>query len=50
MAGALGVTAVEYAPYQFMSLINLVVAYFFAFTGIACFYKVKEKVAKSSRK
>ncbi len=39
MLGALGVSSVEYAPYQFMSLINLAVAYFFAVTGIACFYK-----------
>jgi NhaC family Na+:H+ antiporter len=37
MAGALGVTALEYAPYQFMSWINIVIAYFFAITGIACF-------------
>jgi len=39
MASVLGVTALEYAPYQFLSLINLVIAYFFAITGIACFYK-----------
>ena len=39
MMGALGVSAMEYAPYQFLSWINIVVAYFFAYTGIACFYK-----------
>ncbi len=41
MATALGVSAVEYAPFQFMSLINIVIAFFFAFTGIACFYHQK---------
>ncbi len=39
MAGALGINALEYAPYQFLALINIAVAYFFAFTGIACFYR-----------
>ena len=39
MAGALGVSVIEYAPFQFLSLINIVLAYIFAFTGIACFYK-----------
>jgi len=39
MMGALGVSALEYAPFQFLSWINIVVAYFFAYTGIACFYK-----------
>ena len=39
MMGALGVSAIEYAPFQFLSWINIVVAYFFAYTGIACFYK-----------
>lgn len=38
MAGTLGVSALEYAPYQFLSIINIVIAYFFAMTGIACFY------------
>ena len=42
MASTLGVSVLEYAPYQFLSLINILVAYFFAFTGIACFYG-KEK-------
>ena len=42
MAGALGVSVMEYAPFQFLSWINIVIAYFFAFTGIACFYG-KEK-------
>ncbi|MCL4120737.1 UNVERIFIED_CONTAM: hypothetical protein GTU68_025545 [Idotea baltica] len=37
MAGALGVTSLEYAPLQFMSLANIVIAFFFAATGIACF-------------
>ena len=35
MAGALGVNALEYAPYQFLALINIAVAYFFDYTGIA---------------
>jgi len=39
MMGALGVSAMEYAPFQFLSWINIVVAYFFAYTGVACFYK-----------
>lgn len=39
MAGALGVSVFEYAPFQFLSLINIVIAYVFAFTGIACFYE-----------
>ena len=42
MATTLGVSALEYAPYQFLSLINIVIAYFFAITGIACFYKETE--------
>jgi NhaC family Na+:H+ antiporter len=43
MASALGVSALEYAPWQFLSLVNIVIAYFFAATGIACFYpKTKE--------
>ncbi len=37
MASALGVSAIEYGPWQFLSLINIVVAYFFAFTGMAVF-------------
>jgi len=38
MINALGVSSLEYAPYQFMSWINIVIAFFFAATGIACFY------------
>ncbi len=38
MASALGISALDYAPVQFLSLINIVIAYFFALTGIACFY------------
>ena len=41
MAATLGVTTFEYAPYQFISLFNIAIAYFFAFTGIACFYNSK---------
>ncbi len=37
MAQTLGVAAWTYAPYQFLSLINIVIAYFFALTGIAIF-------------
>ena len=43
MAATLGVTPFEYAPYQFLSLINIVIAYFFALTGIACFYNAKKE-------
>lgn len=39
MASTLGVTALEYAPYQFMSLVNIVLAYVLAMTGIGCFFK-----------
>lgn len=42
MASTLGVSALEYAPVQFLSLINIVIAYFFALTGIACFYNRKK--------
>jgi len=38
MASTLGISALEYAPVQFLSLANIVIAYFFALTGIACFY------------
>ncbi len=41
MAGALGVTSLEYAPWQFMSLANIVIAFFFAATGIAVFSNPK---------
>lgn len=41
MAASLGVSSLEYAPYQFLSLINIGIAFFFAFTGIACF-RVKD--------
>ncbi len=39
MASTLGVSALEYAPYQVMSLANIVIAYFFALTGMAFFTK-----------
>jgi len=42
MASTLGISALQYAPVQFMSLINIVIAYFFALTGIACFYNIKK--------
>ena len=42
MLATLGVHPFEYAPYQFMSLINIAIAYLFAFTGIACFYNKSE--------
>jgi len=42
MATTLGVSSIEYAPWQFISLINILIAYFFAMTGIACFYNRKE--------
>ena len=43
MSVTLGVSVMEYAPFQFLSLINIVVAYFFAMTGIACFYGSKKE-------
>lgn len=39
MASTLGISSLQYAPYQFLSLINIVIAYIFAMTGIACFLK-----------
>jgi len=42
MASTLGVSALEYAPYQFISLINILIAYIFAFTGIACFFPKRD--------
>ncbi len=41
MASTLGISALEYAPYQFLSLVNILIAYFFAITGIACFTNTK---------
>lgn len=37
MATALGVSTLDYAPYQFLSLANLLIAFTFAFTGWAIF-------------
>lgn len=46
MINALGVSSLEYAPYQFLSLFNIVIAFFFAMTGIACFFpKEKQKLS-----
>ncbi len=39
MAQTLGVATFDYAQWQILSLANIVIAFFFAFTGIACFYK-----------
>jgi len=47
MGITLGVSALEYAPYQFISLINIALAYFFAITGIACFYNSKNTDQKT---
>lgn len=44
MASTLGVATFDYAPYQFLSLINIVIAYLFAMTGIAIF-KAKKLTA-----
>lgn len=38
MAATLGVSALEYAPHQIMSIANIIIAFTFAFTSIACFY------------
>lgn len=50
MAGALGVTALEYAPYQFMSLVNILLAYVLAVTGVGCFYKEIDNEIKTEVK
>ncbi len=42
MASTLGVTALEYGPYQFLSLVNIVIAYILAYTGIGCFQKKRQ--------
>lgn len=42
MSLTLGVSVLDYLPFQFLSLVNIVIAYFFAITGIACFYEKKE--------
>lgn len=39
MATTLGVSSLDYAPYQFLSLVNIVIAFLFAFLGIALFNK-----------
>ena len=43
MASALGVATLQYAPYQFLSWINIVIAYTFALSGIAIFKTIKKK-------
>ncbi len=50
MASTLGVATFDYAPYQFLSLINIVVAYIFAFTGIAVFKRIKREEITSNDK
>jgi NhaC family Na+:H+ antiporter len=44
MSGILGVEVLDYAPYMFMSWFNITIAFFYAFTGIACFYNKEEKL------
>lgn len=39
MATTLGVATLDYAPWQLLSWANLAIAYFYAFTGLACFRK-----------
>ena len=39
MSSILGVAVLDYAPWMFMSWFNILIAFFYAFTGIACFYK-----------
>lgn len=46
MASTLGISALEYAPYQFLSLANIFIAYFFAVTGFACF--IEKRAAENS--
>lgn len=42
--GTLGVAYVDYAPWQLMSLINIIVAPLLAITGKGCFYSIKTKL------
>lgn len=44
MAQTLGVATFDYAQFQILSIANIIIAFIFAFTGIACFYKRKEDV------
>jgi Na+:H+ antiporter, NhaC family len=43
MSGTLGVAWSAYAPFQLLSLFNIVIAFFFAATGIACFLPKRER-------
>jgi NhaC family Na+:H+ antiporter len=43
MASALGVSALEYGPWQFLSIANIIIAYFFAFSGIAIFKRTTKR-------
>jgi len=42
MSTTLGVAVLDYVPFMFMSLFNITIAFFYAFTGIACFYNEKK--------
>lgn len=48
MGATLGVPVAQYWHWQFLSLINLVVAAFLAITGIGCFYKKTEPMNAQS--
>lgn len=43
MSTTLGVAVLDYVPFMFMSLFNITIAFFYAFTGIACFYGKEHK-------
>ncbi|MGL6119824.1 MAG: Na+/H+ antiporter NhaC [Fusobacteriaceae bacterium] len=46
MAKTLGVSVVSYAPWQFLSLFNFIIAIILASTGIGCFYHLVDKHKK----
>ncbi|MBO0993103.1 Na+/H+ antiporter NhaC [Bacillus sp. SD088] len=46
MFGALGVSALDYWKFQFVSLYGFVIAIILALTGIGCFYNEKRKTAE----
>jgi len=50
MAKTLGVAAFDYAPYQVMSIANILIAYFFAISGIAIFKNSSQNQSKDHAK
>lgn len=50
MFGALGISPIEYAGFQFVSLFGFVIAIILAVTGIGCFYNEKEEISSKGEK